>query len=367
MQGGSELCRQPTGRQSASICDSGFLLSVDLADQGRRKIVLDDPARGEPALHWRRLANAERPVIAMNSDPGAALRRLVLRRPFSNLRIAFWWGFTVLALKYLYSAHVVAAPLASGGTLVLMVHSKEGLIVAADRRTVVHNTACDYQVKILIPTRPDRTIATVTGNGIDVKSPGPEITDICRYIRSAPRLLDIETIVTQYVERSNADIETLQLEELAQRCVDGVRDFQVTWPLALSRFAGHELFQVVLANYNPNFKSARIRSFLVGLSTVLEPHYARITNREVSSQARRDVVAAGETDYLNQFVYNGFGRRFLSQETINFLSEQGSVARTSRRDAVAVSIDIIEAASKTTALIPAERPWRTNRHCTSGG
>jgi hypothetical protein len=42
--------------------------------------VLDDPERGEPALYRRGLANAERAVIAMNSDPGVTLRRLVLGR-----------------------------------------------------------------------------------------------------------------------------------------------------------------------------------------------------------------------------------------------------------------------------------------------
>ena len=52
-----------------------------LADQRWCEVMLDDPERGEPALHRRRLANAERAVVAMNPDPGAALRRLVLRCP----------------------------------------------------------------------------------------------------------------------------------------------------------------------------------------------------------------------------------------------------------------------------------------------
>jgi len=52
-----------------------------LADQRRRQVALDDPERGKAALHWRRLANAEGAVVAMNSDPGAALRGLVLGRP----------------------------------------------------------------------------------------------------------------------------------------------------------------------------------------------------------------------------------------------------------------------------------------------
>jgi hypothetical protein len=45
--------------------------------------MLDDPERGEPALHRRRLANAERPVVAVNPDPGGALRWLVLKCPLN--------------------------------------------------------------------------------------------------------------------------------------------------------------------------------------------------------------------------------------------------------------------------------------------
>jgi len=58
-------------------------------------------------------------------------------------------------------------------------------------------------------------------------------------------------------------------------------------------------------------------------------------------------------NYLNQYVFRGVGRAFLSREAIRFLTEQRSAAEISRQEAVAVAIDIIEATSKTTALIPA--------------
>src|SRR5262249_39405880 len=57
------------------------LIKRILADQRRREVVLDDPDRGEPALYRCRLGNAEGAVIAMDSDPGAALRRLVVGHP----------------------------------------------------------------------------------------------------------------------------------------------------------------------------------------------------------------------------------------------------------------------------------------------
>src|SRR5215467_12466455 len=78
------------------------------ADQLRREIVPDDPERCEPALHRRRLANAEGPVVAMDPNPGAALRRGILWRPLhlKHLDIANFHGalppasFNPVALFY---------------------------------------------------------------------------------------------------------------------------------------------------------------------------------------------------------------------------------------------------------------------------
>ena len=52
-----------------------------LADQLRRQVVRDDPERGQPALHRRGFADPVETVLAPHPDKGAALLRLVLRRP----------------------------------------------------------------------------------------------------------------------------------------------------------------------------------------------------------------------------------------------------------------------------------------------
>src|SRR6516162_787932 len=52
-----------------------------LADQRRGEIMRDDPERGKTTLHRRGLTDAERTVIAMDSDPGAVLLRAVAGCP----------------------------------------------------------------------------------------------------------------------------------------------------------------------------------------------------------------------------------------------------------------------------------------------
>ena len=66
-------------------------------------------------------------------------------------------------------------PLSSGGTLVLMVPSNNGLVVAADSRTTVVGVNCDGQFKIREPTHPSRTIVTVTGVGTILDAPSQPV------------------------------------------------------------------------------------------------------------------------------------------------------------------------------------------------
>jgi hypothetical protein len=58
-----------------------FMIERIRTDQLRREIVPYDPERGQPAMHRRRLTDTDQAVVTMDSDPSAALRRLVLRRP----------------------------------------------------------------------------------------------------------------------------------------------------------------------------------------------------------------------------------------------------------------------------------------------
>src|SRR3954452_13046642 len=52
-----------------------------LVNQLRRQVVRDIAERGETSLHRRGFADPVEPVLAPHPDKGAALLRLVLRRP----------------------------------------------------------------------------------------------------------------------------------------------------------------------------------------------------------------------------------------------------------------------------------------------
>src|SRR5262249_42726366 len=78
---GERSLRTELGKGVQQCVEQHGVVERVVADQRWRQIARDDPKRGDPALHWRGLADAKRTVIAVNPDPSAALLWLVPGRP----------------------------------------------------------------------------------------------------------------------------------------------------------------------------------------------------------------------------------------------------------------------------------------------
>jgi hypothetical protein len=250
---------------------------------------------------------------------------------------------------------VSSKPISLAGTLVVVVPSKEGLVVAADSRSSVGNTHCDSAYKIIELNKPARTVATVTGYGIFAQNPGPAVQDICEYLKEAPRLLDIEQVVKEYVEKANVKVANIRIDDLAKDCLAALQRFKVAFPLAIPPFAGRELFNVVLAGYDSETKTATIRFFVIRVvPSTLDFEVIKISQVDYGPQSTRDYAAFGETDYLNKHVFGGEGRKFVNSDTIAFLlNEKKTVSETSVAEAVAIATNLIDATARTTEVIPA--------------
>ena len=242
----------------------------------------------------------------------------------------------------------------SSGSLVVTVPSRDGLIVGADSRVAVEGKPhCDDQFKIIEPKGAVRIAASAVGNVVFVSPPGPDESDFCKYAKRAQRLLDVTELVRNYLETETADDSTLRMEEFAFQCVAAVRKFHASSPLTLKPFAGRELFQVIVMGYQPKIRTAVVRDFLVRLSPdPIKPEAGKIRVRKLSFDSKRDMFLFGAANYFNAQVIGGIGRQFLSQETIRFIQQQTSVGKTGFLDAVTAAINVIDATSKTTALVP---------------
>jgi hypothetical protein len=244
-------------------------------------------------------------------------------------------------------------PARAGATLVVIVPSADGLVVAADSRASVFGVSCDGQFKITDLRRPERTVVAVTGEAAFIAPPGAGVQDVCGYLKSAPRLLDISSVVKRSLERKKADPFKLSLDDLGAECVGEVERFRRGYPDALEEYAGREIFSVVIASYDPKSKSSVLLNFVVRMDAATRKTEAgRFTRVLISQRIRRGVWSFGETDYLNKNVFGGVGRGFLTADTLSFILDGKPVSEARLEQAVAAATNIIEAAGKTTRIIP---------------
>lgn len=111
--------------------------------------------------------------------------QMILKQPLIS-QLLMLLGFSCSLAGSVVAAPSDLQPLSLSGTLVIMVPSKEGLIIAADSRISAGKAFCDGNYKIVHLNKPARSIATVTGNGLFVANPGPEVKDLCEYVKRAP-------------------------------------------------------------------------------------------------------------------------------------------------------------------------------------
>ena len=260
---------------------------------------------------------------------------------------------TGMARLFALAVLALMLPTRAGATLVVIVPSADGLVVAADSRASVFGVSCDGQFKITDLRRPERTVVAVTGEAAFIRPPGAGVQDVCGYLKSAPRLLDISSVVKRYLERKEADPFKLSLDDLGAECVGEVERFRRGYPDALEEYAGREIFSVVIARYDPHSKDSVVLNFVVRMDAATRKVEAgRFTRVLISQQSRRGVWSFGETDYLNKNVFGGVGRGFLTGDTVSFILDVKPVSEARLDQAVAVATNMIEAASKTTRVVP---------------
>jgi hypothetical protein len=271
---------------------------------------------------------------------------------------------TVITMLLTVAVAIVFAPgaqlqpaargaLAPGGTLVLMVPFDRGLVVASDgRQTVFNRIYCDGTAKIIETTRP-RTIAAVTGNGVVVDYPHPLPDEqMCDYIKSAPRTFDIEAAVKKFLDSSSEPLKGQNLEPLVQLCLSEVIKLDRSLPGFLAKFLGTTMFQVVLAGYDADTSTSVIRTFSGRIERDGRFVFQFSEDKTYSPEVAADWLMFGEADYFNAHVLGPEGQPFYDRSIFERMKEH-KIAEIDRDSAIALAEHSIEAAAKTTSVIPA--------------
>lgn len=279
------------------------------------------------------------------------------RRPVTAVIITLALMLMLSWLGMIRHPETPPGPIFERGTLVVMVPTNEGLLVASDSRTTGAGTYCDGQQKSIAPSHPDRTVFTVTGIGTILAPPNPsQRAQLCEYLRTGPRLLDIVQVVRTHLDRAGSEtILTMNFGALVFDCIRAAKEAQASNPKALANYANQVLFQVVLAAYDPAFPLYTFRNFKIGVNAQLEPFVLPEMNMDARGPGERLVFwKFGESDFLEQHILkaDGVGRNFLTADTIRLMEELPIIQDVGIKGAQAAAADLIQATERMATLVP---------------
>jgi hypothetical protein len=239
-------------------------------------------------------------------------------------------------------------------TLVLMVPFSHGLVVAADgRQTVFNKIYCDGAAKIIQAEKPRRVVAAVTGNGVVVDYPHPVPDgEMCGYIKTAPKIFDIEAVVQKFLETSSGSLGGLDLEPLVQQCLGEVIKLDRTLPGFLARFLGTTMFQVALAGYDADTSTSVVRMFSGRIERDGRFIFQFTQDKTYTPETAADWLMFGEADYFNAHVLGAEGEPFYDRSIFERMKGH-RIAEIDRDAAITLAEHSIEAAAKTTSVVPA--------------
>ena len=170
-----------------------------------------------------------------------------------------------LALAVVLGAHQCAAqervylsPVE--GTLAAIVPTRNGVVLAADSRSVFLDVACDRMEKIVVPGH-DMRAAVVFAGLAQVALTTDGFAPTCEEALTARPSLDFRKVIQGYLDAAR-DTTALDLRKLSQLCIHEALSFQAL-SLTLKRpfleeRRGTVLLILAIASYDPASKGSRV-------------------------------------------------------------------------------------------------------------
>ena len=182
-------------------------------------------------------AQREPPMSQMGQNPPPAVRSHVRFHRVQTLagRVARWSSSQhlvvgdptlparLILLLTLRASSIVAQaqPMHSEGTLIILLASRDGLVVASDGRQTVDGVFCDgVSSKLLEPAGHNRLILAVTGRRGFYPATTALASNVCDFIRHTPREFDLGEVVKNYIEGdATFDLPSVDMKKVAEHCI----------------------------------------------------------------------------------------------------------------------------------------------------
>ena len=259
----------------------------------------------------------------------------------------------VLSLPLLQFHSHRQSEIALGGTLVVAVPTRAGLVVASDTRFTALDVYCDGKSKVSIPRRPENSLIAATGTStwISARVPLPPDDPCGDIAKNGVTFFDAKAIATAYIEEKARPIWQIELQDLANRLIEAVDNIYALQPDYVRSFAGRTMFQIVLAAYLPAQQASFVRALELNLTPQFRIHAKLTADYKFKQSSAPQWPYFGDTINFDQHVLFGVGNRFLPP-SLNDLKRKMSVAEVTDALAGDVAVGMIDAAKKTTEIVP---------------
>jgi hypothetical protein len=230
-------------------------------------------------------------------------------------------------------------------TLVLVIPTRDGTVVAADSRGSAPGRFFDGRKKLHIAGTRPATVFAITGaadfpNSIQHGIP-PENWSYAFRSRDA--------VVSYLAQRENFVLTEERMHEIADALAMSVGSFLARYGKH-REFSGRDVSRLVLSQFdavngNSLYGSVAITMNVAGKISLSNGRFERYL-----ADGYGWIERVGEGTYLNEIVLNGPGRKFLSEEALSLLSSPYPIQDLDIRVASRIATEAIEAAEHTTRM-----------------
>jgi hypothetical protein len=241
---------------------------------------------------------------------------------------------------------------AASGTLILVIPTAEGLVVAADSRTRLRGKFYDCREKLHVAGTRAPFVFAITGSG-EFPCAIPHGIDPEPHLRDGPYAFRGRDAVLAYCER-NPDfvISCAGLELIGQGLATGYSEFLARHPTKADECIGQCICRVVLCQVDPVGGELLIASIAIAIDADRRASPTAPTFHRVTSTDAAVCLFFGEVGYVVEHVENGAGRRFVPPDAESLWASMGLVRDLRAHQAVRLAVFIVKAAEQISAEIP---------------
>ncbi len=228
-------------------------------------------------------------------------------------------------------------------TLVLVIPTRDGTVIAADSRGSASGRFFDGRKKLHIAGTRPTTVFAITGaadfpNGSQV---GIHPEDWSYAFRSR------DAVLSYLAQCEDFFLTEERMYEIAEALAMSVGSFLARTDRR-GEFAGRDVSRLVICQFDAVTGNSLYGSVAITMSVAGQIELSNGRFELYLADGYGWIERVGEATYLNEIVLNGPGRKFLSEEALSLLSSPYHIQDLDIRVASRIATEAIEAAEHTT-------------------